>query len=243
MESATKSKGPPVVDRPAPAWHSMTAADAAGRMAVAPEFGLSAGQVTERRKAHGENRLAEKQARSKWLKLLDQFKSMLILVLIGAAVLAGIIGDAKDFIVIMVVVVFNALLGFWQEYRAERTLDALKKMLSPTAKVRRDGTVSEIPAVDLVPGDIILLDAGDRVPADGRILLGRSLEIDEAALTGESHPVVKNAEKPAPEVSALADRTDMAYMNSVVTRGRGELLATATGMATEMGRLSGMIAE
>ncbi len=175
------------------AWHNLSAADTARTFDADLALGLNAAGVRERLARHGENRLASMPPRSKWLLLADQFKSLLILVLIAAAVLAGSIGDLKDAVVILVVVVLNALLGFWQEHRAEATLAALKKMLSPTARVRRDGSVQEIPATGLVPGDLVLLDAGDRVPADGRLLVAHNAEVDESTLTGESHPVGKDA--------------------------------------------------
>jgi Ca2+-transporting ATPase len=222
-------------------WHGLTAAEAAGRLGVDPAVGLDPAPVKDRLARHGENRLAEKPPRSKWLLLLDQFKSLLILVLVAAAALAWAIGDLKDAVVILVVVILNALLGFWQEHRAEATLAALKKMLSPEARVRRGGRVEVIPAAGLVPGDVVLLEAGDRVPADGRLLAAHNVEIDEAALTGESHPVAKDAAQVLGLHAPLAERINMAYMNTVVTRGRAELLVTATGMATEMGRLTGML--
>jgi Ca2+-transporting ATPase len=227
----------------AEAWHAMSAAEAARRQGVDPAAGLGSRDVSARLNRFGKNKLAEKPPRSAWLAFGDQFKSGLILVLIGAGFLAGAIGDLKDAAVIFIVVLFNALLGFWQEHRAEETLAALKKMLSPEARVRRNGREEEIPAAELVPGDLVLLEAGDRVPADGRLLATHSAQIDESALTGESHPVTKHAGAELPPELTLAERVNLAYMNTVVTRGRAELLVTATGMATEMGRLSGMLAE
>ena len=230
-------------DESVPVWHRLDAAQAAAGQGTDPAHGLDAAEAATRLARHGENRLAEKPPRSKWLAFLDQFRSLLILVLIGAAALAGAIGDLKDAVVILAVVLFNAVLGFWQEHRAEATLAALKKMLSPVARVKRGGQVEELAAAQLVPGDLVMLEAGDRVPADGRLLACHSVEIDEAALTGESHPVAKDAERTVAAESPLAERVNMAYMNTVVTRGRAELLVTATGMATEMGRLSGMLAQ
>ncbi|MGF1616041.1 MAG: cation-translocating P-type ATPase [Gammaproteobacteria bacterium] len=230
------------VQGPTCAWHHLEAAEAARRQGVDPGAGLAGREARARLQRHGENRLAEKPPRSRWLAFLDQFKSTLILVLLGAALLAGAIGDTKDAVVILIVVLFNSVLGFWQEQRAEQTLAALKGMLSPVARVRRDGRVEEIPARQLVPGDVVLLEAGDRVPADGRLLATHAVEIDEAALTGESQPVTKETGSRLPEATLLAERSNMAFMNTVVTRGRAELLVTGTGMATEMGRLSGMLA-
>jgi len=223
--------------------HASSTVEVANRLGVVIGSGLKTAEVSLRLGRYGVNQLAEKPPRSKWLAFLDQFKSLLILVLIGAAALAGAIGDLKDAVVILLVVLFNALLGFWQEHRAEATLAALKKMLSPVARVRRNGRVEEIPAAQLVPGDIVLLEAGDRVPADGRLVVTHSVEVDEAALTGESHPSSKDAAATVPESAPLGERLNMAFMNTVVTRGRAELLVTGTGMATEMGRLSDMLAE
>ena len=233
----------PTLETAPPAWHALAADAACANQDCDPARGLAADVAQARLSDFGENRLAEKPPRSKWLAFLDQFKSLLILVLIGAAMLAGAIGDIKDAVVILIVVLFNALLGFWQEHRAEATLAALKKMLAPVARVRRGGRVEEVQAATIVPGDLVLLEAGDRVPADGRLVVAHSVEIDEAALTGESHPVGKDAQVIVPAESPLAERVNMAFMNTVVTRGRAELLVTGTGMVTEMGRISGMLAE
>jgi len=166
--------------------------------------GLSGAEARLRLERHGPNRLREKPPRPAWLKFLDQFKDLLVIVLIGAAALAGAIGDLKDAAVILIVVVFNACLGFYQEHRAEATLAALKKMLAQHARVRRGGEVQEIAAENLVPGDIVLLEAGDRVPADARLLVAHNAEVAEAALTGESHAVGKHAEALAPGEHPLA---------------------------------------
>ena len=223
-------------------WHLLSSAEAAARQDVDPARGLEADAARERLTRHGENRLAEARPRPLWLKFLDQFRNFLVIVLLFAAVLAWAVGELKDSVVILIVVVFNALLGFYQEHRAERTLAALKGMLAASARVRRDGRVSELDAALLVPGDVVLLEAGDRVPADGRLLVAHALEVNEAALTGESHPVGKSPATLDAAELPLGDRINLLYMNTVVTRGRAELLVTATGMATEMGKLAGMIA-
>jgi Ca2+-transporting ATPase len=229
-------------DAPVRAWHTLSAHDAVAALEADWGGGLSQAEAAARLVRHGENRLDETRPRPVWLKFFDQFRSYLVIVLLGAAVLAGAIGDLKDALVILVVVVLNAALGFYQEHRAERTLAALKGMLAPRARVRRDGHVRELEAAALVPGDLVLLEAGDRVAADGRLLAAHSLEVDEAALTGESHAVGKWPETLADADLPLGDRLNMLFMNTVVTRGRAELLVTATGMQTEMGRLAGMIA-
>ncbi len=224
-----------------PPWHSLDVGQCTKQLETNPVHGLSQLEAEHRLTRHGPNKLAEKKPRSAWLKFLDQFKNVLVIVLIGAAVLAGAIGDLKDAVVILIVVVFNATLGFYQEHRAEATLAALKQMLAQHARVRRGGRVLEIRAEELVPGDLVLLEAGDRVPADGRVLASHNAEVAEAALTGESHAVGKHVEALTPGEHALAERFNMAFMNTVVTRGRLELVVTATGMDTEMGRISGLL--
>lgn len=209
---------------------------------VVPAAGLSQADIASRLQRHGPNRLAETPPRPLWLKFLDQFRSVLIGILIGAALLAGLIGDIKDAAVIAVVVLLNATLGFFQERRAENALAALRGMLAPSARVRRDGEARIVPAEELVPGDILLLEAGDRVPADARVLQAHGAEVAEAALTGESQAVGKTAEAVAAE-AALAERIGMVFMNTVITRGRIEAVVTATGMQTEMGRLAGLLAQ
>lgn len=224
-----------------PIWHILTTQQALDIQAGSLQ-GLQPAEVQERLAHFGENRLPEAKPRPLWLKLLDQFRNVLVVVLLLAAALAWMVGDLKDTVVILAVVVFNAALGFYQEYRAEQTLVALKDMLAAQARVRRAGEVQGIDASQLVPGDIVLLDAGDRVPTDGRLLSAHALEADESALTGESLPAGKMLD-PLDRVDLpLGDRSNMLYMNTVITRGRAELLVTATGTATEMGNLAGMIA-
>ena len=223
-------------------WYQQSSAAAGEALEVDPARGLAEEEASRRLARHGENRLAEAQPRALWLKFLDQFKNLLVIVLLFAAVLAWAVGELKDSLVIIVVVVFNAALGFYQEHRAEQTLAALKNMLAARARVRRGGQVLELDAALLVPGDIVLLEAGDRIPADGRLLAAHALEVDEAALTGESHAVGKSTAALEAADLPLGDRLNMLYMNTVVTRGRAEMLVTATGMNTEMGQLAGMIA-
>ena len=210
-------------------------------------LGLDLSSVEARRSVHGENRITEQPRRPAWLRFLDQFRSLLILILAGAAVLAGLVGDLKDTIVIGIVLVINAVIGFVQENRAERSLDALRTMLVPTARVRRGGVVAVVDAAELVPGDLVLLEAGDRVPADGRLVVAESVEVDESALTGESVPVSKHRDPVSPggEVASdevpLAERRSMLFMNTTLTRGRADMVVTATGMATEVGAIAEML--
>ena len=224
-------------------WHNLSADQALYEQASDLAHGLSQTEAEKRLQQYGLNRLTEKPPRPVWHLLLSQFKSLLILVLIAAAILAASIGDLTDGIVIMVVVVINALLGFYQEFQAEKSLAALKKMLALQATVRRDGNVIELPAEQLVPGDIVILEAGDKIPADGRIVIARTLEADESSLTGESVPVGKQHEALAKKTIPLAERNNMLYMNNAVTRGRAEMVVTATGMATEMGKLANLLSQ
>lgn len=203
--------------------------------------GLSASEASRRLSQYGPNQLSEKKSRPLWLKFFDQFKSVLTLVLLAAGGMAWAIGDLKDAIVILIVVFFNACLGFYQEHRAERTLAALRDMLVPTSRALRDGEVQEIKAADLVPGDIVLLQSGEQVPADGRILDSVDLEAQEAALTGESLSVPKQGEALNQGELPPGERSNMLFMNTMVTRGHGQMLVVATGMRTEMGRIADMI--
>jgi Ca2+-transporting ATPase len=221
----------------------LSVAEATEALSVAPAQGLSTAEADLRCRRYGENALAESKSRPLWLRFLDQFRNLLVIVLVVAATLAWTIGDLKDAVVILVVVILNAALSFYQEHRAERTLSTLKAMVAVRARVRRDGRVGEVEATELVPGDLVLLEAGDRVPADGRLLTAPNLEVDEAALTGESQPVGKSTQALDATDPPLAERLNMLYMNTVVTRGRAEMLVVDTGMTTEIGRLAGLIAE
>ncbi|HEY5249175.1 MAG TPA: HAD-IC family P-type ATPase, partial [Dermatophilaceae bacterium] len=223
------------------AWYRMPVSELTTKLGVDVATGLDTGEAGRRRAQVGPNELAETTRRGPWRALGDQFSNLLIIILMVAAVVAGLIGDFKDAIIIVIVLVFNAVLGFYQEYRAERSLDALKRMLVAQARVRRMGEQVIVPAAELVHGDVVLLEAGDRVPADGRIVLASTAEVDESSLTGESIPMVKGVEPVTGDVVALADRTNMAFMNTVVTRGRLELVVTDTGMSTQMGELAQML--
>ncbi|MEV1063621.1 cation-transporting P-type ATPase [Streptomyces sp. NPDC050263] len=216
-------------------------AQVAASLDVDPATGLSTVQADERLAAYGPNRLAEPARRPEWLKFLDQFRNWLIGILLIAAVVAAALGDIKDAVVITVVLQINAVLGYLQERRAEHSLEALRRMLVPTARVRRDGREQVVEAHTLAPGDLVLLEAGDRVPADGRLIVAESVEAAEAALTGESQPVVKSvAATPGDDATPvpLAERTGMLFMNTSLTRGRAETIVTGTGMSTELGAIA-----
>ena len=204
--------------------------------------GLTSAEAARLLQEHGPNQLAAAEVVPAWKKFLAQFKDMLILILIGAALVSLVVsGELKTPLVVLVVVVFNAVIGFVQENRAEKSLDALRKMLTAQVRVRRDGTVMMVPTETIVPGDVVLVEAGDRLPADGEIFFANNLEVDEAALTGESHPVEKNTDPVDPN-APIGDRHSHAFMNTTVTRGRGEIVVTKTGMNTEIGRIAGLLA-
>lgn len=205
--------------------------------------GLSADEAARRLQEHGRNELQEKKKRPAWLMFLLQFKDMMIIILMGAAIVSGVVGDLKDAIVILVIVLLNAVVGFVQEYRAEKAMEALKKMATTTAKTKRNNEVREIPAAELVPGDIILLEAGDMVPADARITESHALKVEEASLTGESQPVDKNTNALQEEKIPLGDRINMSYKSTLVTYGRGVAVVVATGMKTEIGNIAQMLQE
>ncbi|MEU4887325.1 MULTISPECIES: cation-translocating P-type ATPase [Streptomyces] len=233
---------PPTRTEPVTDAHQRQAAEVADLLAVDPATGLTTADAEQRAARLGANELAAPARRSQWLRLLDQFRSWLIGILLAAAVVAGIIGDIKDAVVITIVLLINATIGYLQERRAERSLEALRQMLVPTARVRREGRLQMVPARTLVPGDVVLLEAGDRIPADGRLVIAESAEAAEAALTGESHPVAKTT---APTTAArsgepvpVAERTGMLFMNTALTRGRAEMIVTATGMRTEVGAIA-----
>jgi len=202
-----------------------------------PARGLSEKEASERLLRYGPNELTAEQRRSALSLLLRQFKDPLVIILLIATLLSIAVGETFDALLIFVIVLFSAVLGFIQEHKAERAIEALKKMLSPTIRVMRDGKESSIPVKKLVPGDIVLVEAGDKVSADSRLIESFSLKIDEAALTGESVPVDKITD-PVSEGAAVPDRDNMLFTGTTVVYGRGRALVAATGMATEFGKIA-----
>jgi Ca2+-transporting ATPase len=192
---------------------------------------------------HGPNALQEKRRRSPWRMLLDQFTEFMIIVLIVAAIISGFVGDVGDTIFIIVIVILNAVVGFVQEFRAERAMAALKRMSEASARVIRDGQVKAINASELVPGDIVLLEAGNVVPADFRLIEAAQLRIDESALTGESVAVEKQIHQISVIDAPLGDKTCLAYKGTIVTYGRGRGLVIATGMQSELGKIASLLSE
>ncbi len=203
--------------------------------------GLSGAEARRRLGEYGPNELVEKKKKGPLEMFLDQFKDFMILILIAAAVISGVIGETKDTIVIIVIVILNAVVGFVQEYRAEKAMAALKKMAALTATVVRDGQAVDIPASELVPGDIVILEAGKIVPADMRLIEAVRLKVEEAALTGESVPVEKETAALQDEDLPLGDRKNMVYKGTILTYGRGTGIVVATGMNTELGRIATML--
>ena len=197
-------------------------------------------QVREHQEKYGKNELVEGKKKSTFQIFLEQYKDFLVIILIAAAIVSGFLGDAESAIVILVVITMNAILGTVQTVKAEQSLSSLKKLSGPTAKVLRNGNVIQIPSVELTVGDEVMLEAGDYVPADGRILQNASLKIDESALTGESLGVEKSDEVISGEVP-LGDQTNMVFSGSFVTYGRGSFLVTGIGMETEVGKIATLL--
>lgn len=224
-------------------WHTLSADETALRLETNHQTGLSAAQVTERTVRHGPNALHEKRGRSAWRMLIDQFADFMIIVLIGAAVISGIVGDVQDTIAIIVIVILNTIIGFVQEYRAEQAMAALKRMSEASARVLRDGQIETINSSELVPGDVVLLEAGNVVPADFRIVEAAQFRIDESALTGESVAVEKQIYPLSVIDAPLGDKTCLAYKGTIVTYGRGRGLVIATGMHSELGKIASLLSE
>ncbi|MFP3941630.1 MAG: cation-translocating P-type ATPase, partial [Thermoanaerobaculia bacterium] len=235
----------------ATAWHTLAAAEVAERLEVEPERGLPPEEAERRLAEHGPNELARDEGPSAWRILWRQVTEPLVLVLVVAAAVSAALwffeagGEREpvpyDTLAILAIVVLNALLGFAQEYRAERAVEALRRMTAPACTVRRGGEVRRVPSKELVPGDVLLLEAGDRVAGDGRLLRSSNLKVDEAALTGESIPDSKNpAPLDDPDLE-LGDRENLVFTGTVVTYGRGEAVVVATGMESEMGAIAGML--
>lgn len=202
--------------------------------------GISSTQAKERLSQHGPNQLESTTKPSPLKIFIGKFKDYMVLVLIFAAIISFIAGETTNAYVILGIVVLVAIIGFVQEYKAEKAMEALREMVAPEADVIRDGQMSTIPAADLVPGDVVFLEAGDKVPADGRILEVTSLQVIESSLTGESMPVEKLVQT-LPEDIALADRKNMVFMGTIISQGNCRAIVTATGLGTELGRISGLM--
>ncbi len=224
-------------------WYALSADQALSTLEVEREVGLSSAEASKRQQTYGKNELREAPPTSIWAKIYDQFANFVVILLLVAAVISAVLGDWVEAAAIMTIVLLNAGLGVIQESRAEEALAALKKMASPDANVLRDGHRKAIPAREVVPGDIVFLEAGNFVPADVRLLETVNLRIEEAALTGESVAVTKKAGEELEEDVGLGDRKTMAYTGTVVSYGRGVGVVVSTGMDTEIGQIASMLQE
>jgi len=222
-------------------WYNLKPADVISSL-NSSSHGLSQQEAEKRLAEFGPNELVKKERISPWAIFLEQFKNFLILILLIAAVISAIKGDVVDAILISAIVLFAGILGFIQEYKAERAIEALKRMAAPTASVLRDSKETEIAARELVPGDIILLRTGDKIPADGRLIEAVNLRTEEAPLTGESVPIEKMSDPLAGEIS-VGDRKNMVFTGTTAVYGRGKAMVTATGMSTEFGKIAAMLQE
>lgn len=225
----------------APPWHTLPVPEVSDKLASSLDSGLSPEECKRRAEHFGANELIEKPPRPIWRMLLDQFADFMILVLIAAALISGMIGDIEDTLAIVVIVLLNALIGFVQEFRAERAMAALKQMSAASARVLRGGEQLTVPAKELVPGDIVLLEAGNLVPADLRLIEVAQFKVDEALLTGESTTVEKHSATLENPELPLADRKNMTYKGTIATYGRGRGVVVATGMATELGKIATLL--
>lgn len=224
-------------------WYARSPEEVVTALGVDPAVGLAAARAAELRAAQGPNALPEESRTPAWRRFLDQYRSYMQIVLVAAAVVSLLIQEWTTAILLLVLTLLNAVVGLRQEGKAESAMNALKSMMKATARVRRDGTQAEIPAQQLVVGDIVLVSAGDQVPADGRIIEANALQIDESTLTGESVPAAKDTGTlPGGRRLPPGDQTNTAFMNTPVTHGSGVLVVTAIGSDTELGKISGMLA-
>lgn len=222
-------------------WHAIDIPALEQEIKTQMATGLATEDIPARQALSGLNELQEKRGVSPLKLLISQFTNTMVLILIAAAVVSGLLGKTTETVAIAAIVVLFALLGFLQEYNAEKAMAALKRLSVPLVRVRRNGQLQELSAKELVPGDVVLLEAGNAVPADLRIAESVNLRIQEAALTGESEPVEKNTDALQQENVPLADRRNMAYMGTVVTYGRGTAVVVGTGMATELGKIATLL--
>lgn len=222
-------------------WYNKSKEELLSELDTSMDNGLTTSEVESRLSKYGHNELKEEEKKSLMSKIIAQFSDFLILILIGAAVVSIVVGEVKDAIVILSIVIVNAFLGIYQEGRAEKSLEALKKMASPNAKVIRNGHTEIVPANTLVPGDVVIIETGDIIPADLRLVESSNLKIEEASLTGESVPVEKDSSALFEGEMSLGDRANMSYMSTIVNYGRGKAVVVGTGANTEIGKIATMI--
>src|ERR1700747_846282 len=222
-------------------WYARTAEQVAADLGVDPSAGLTAARAAELLSANGPNALPEEKPKPGWRRFLDQYRSYMQIILIAAAIVSLLIKEWSTGVLLLALTVLNSVIGLRQEGKAESAMNALKSMMKATGRGRRDGVEAQIPAEQVVVGDVVLIAAGDEVPADGRIIAASALQIDESALTGESVPAAKDAETlPGGELNP-GDQTNMAFMNTPVTHGSGTVIVTGTGADTELGKISGVL--
>ncbi|MGO4816876.1 cation-translocating P-type ATPase [Flavobacterium sp. W22_SRS_FP1] len=221
-------------------WHLLTLSETSRLLNTTPT-GITPTTASERLIEYGKNQIVDKKKKTVLRMLLHQLTDFMILILIAVAIISGFIGDLVDTIIILAIIFINAIIGFTQEFRAEKAMEALKKMTPNNARVIREGNTFEIPSADLVPGDVVLLEAGNRIPADIRFFETHQIKVDESTLTGESHNTEKNSEELTEGTYSLGDRINMGFKGTFITNGRGAAYVTATGMNTELGRIAKMI--
>lgn len=224
-------------------WWNQSSEDVCRHLKTDFHRGLSSEEAQKRLQEWGANQLPEQKQVSPFKLLVEQFSSFIVWILIVAALIAGFLGEWIDASAISVIVVLNAVLGFFQEYRAEKSLAALRKMASPSSKVIRNGELQTIPSKDIVPGDLVLIEAGDRIPADGRVIQSIELSTQEAALTGESMPIHKIAEPLEKPDLSVGDKKNMGFLGTVAVSGKGYLIVTETGLQTELGKIASLLQE
>jgi Ca2+-transporting ATPase len=222
-------------------WYRLAVGEALARLGTDATRGLTAAEARERLQRHGLNELVESGGRTRRDIIIEQLSGVLTILLFVAALVSAMLGDWLEMVVILLIIILNAVLGYVQEYKAEQSMAALKRMSTPKVRVRREGRVQEISARELVPGDVVLVETGNIVPADGRVIESANLRVEEAALTGESEAVEKHADLVFETERALGDRHNMVFSGTIVNYGRGELVTTQTGMHTELGQIAAMI--
>ncbi|MGB9788739.1 MAG: calcium-translocating P-type ATPase, PMCA-type [Dictyoglomus turgidum] len=224
-------------------WYKLTKDEVLKELKVDPEHGLSEEEVRERKKIYGENRIPEKKSKSFLKIFLNQFKEFLTVVLLTATLISFLLGETKDAVAILLIVMINAILGSFQEYKAEKTLESLKSYVSPKAKVVRDGKILEVNIEDLVPGDLVLIEEGEKIPADLRLIETNNLQVDESILTGESVPVRKDADFITQEDITLGDQINMGFKGTTVITGKGKGVVVGTGLNTALGDIAKILSE
>jgi len=228
-------------------WHTLAIGEVVRKLNTDLNTGLSELQVNKIKENVGLNKLNEGKKESIFMKFAKQFNDFMILILIGAAIVSAIMsyingdGDYLDSVIILVIVILNALMGVIQESKAEKSLEALKKLASPTAKVKRNGEIKKINSEDVVPGDYIIIENGSYIPADARLIKSYNLKVEESALTGETVPVLKNEKAILKEKSPTGDIINMVWASTIVVSGHGEAVVTSTGMNTKVGKIAKLI--